>query len=77
MRRKTRVWKRSAYLVEVGLEVVNLLLVLEETGPVLLLELLLSEDQLNPAGRVVDLALLGVDLGEKVHLDVVSGLLAL
>jgi len=65
------------YLVEVGLEVVNLLLVLEETGPVLLLELLLSEDQLNPAGRVVDLALLGVDLGEKVHLDVVSGLLAL
>lgn len=77
MRRKTIVWKRSAYLVEVGLEVVNLLLVLEETGPVLLLELLLSEDQLNPAGRVVDLALLGVDLGEKVHLDVVSGLLAL
>jgi len=65
------------YLVEVGLEVVNLLLVLEETGPVLLLELLLSEDQLNPTGRVVDLALLGVDLGEKVHLDVVSGLLAL
>ena len=57
------------------LEEVELLLVLQQTRPVLLLELLLSEDQLDTARRVVDLALLGVDLGVQVKLDVVGGLL--
>lgn len=54
----------------------NLLLVLEQTRPVFLVELLLSQDQLDPARGVVDLALVGVNLGEQVHLDVVGGLLA-
>lgn len=67
----------SAYFVKVGLDVVNLLLVLEKTGPVLLVEVLLLQDKLDPTCGVVDFALLGVDLGEKVHLDVVGGLLAL
>jgi hypothetical protein len=67
----------SAYFVKVGLDVVDLLLVLEQTGPVLLVEVLLLQDQLDPARGVVDLALLGVNLGEQIHLDVVGGLLAL
>lgn len=67
----------SAYFVKVGLDVVNLLLVLEKTGPVLFVEVLLLQDKLDPACGVIDLALLGVNLGEQVHLDVVGGLLAL
>jgi hypothetical protein len=67
----------SAYFVKVGLDVVDLLLILEQTGPVLLVEVLLLQDQLDPARGVVDLALLGVNLGEQIHLDVVGGLLAL
>ena len=63
------------YLVEISLEEVELLLVLQQARPVLLLELLLSEDQLDATRRVVDLALLGVDLGVQIKLDVVGSLL--
>lgn len=62
------------YLVEISLEEVELLLVLQQARPVLLLELLLSEDQLDATRRVVDLALLGVDLGVQIKLDVVGSL---
>ena len=60
-----------AYLVEVGLDAVNLLLVFEKTEPVLLVELFLVQVQL-----VVDLALLGINLGEQIHVDVVAFLLS-
>lgn len=58
----------TTYLVEVSLQVVNLLAVLEQTGPVLLLELLLAQYECDIAAAVVDLGLFGVDLG--VELDV-------
>lgn len=61
-------------LVEVGLEEVELLLLLEESGPVLLLELLLLQLQLHVLGGVVDLALCGVDLGVELELEVVGPL---
>jgi hypothetical protein len=66
----------EAYLVEVGLEEVDLLRVLQETGPVLELELLLAQDQLNLTVGVVDLAVLGVDLGVEVQGDGVCDTLA-
>lgn len=59
-------------LVEVGLEEMNLSLGFQQAGPELLLELLLSQDNLDPARSVVDLALLGLNLGEKIELDVVG-----
>lgn len=64
------------YLVKVGLQEVNLLRVLEKAGPVLKLELLLAQDQLNLTVGVVDLAVLGVDLGVEVQGDGVCDTLA-
>ena len=61
-------------LVEVGLEPVNLLGVLEEAGPVGLLELLLAQLQLDVLGGVVDLALGDIDLGEELDVEVVGPL---
>lgn len=54
----------------------NLLAVLQKTGPVLLLQLLLAQHELNLAVGVVDLAVLGINLGEKVQRDVVCYTLA-
>lgn len=67
----------KAYLVEVGLEIVHLLGVLEQARPVFFRKVLLLQLDLNVASRVVDLALLGVDVGVEVDLDVVSGLLGI
>jgi hypothetical protein len=67
---------RKAYLVKVGLQEVDLLRVLQETGPVLELELLLAQDQLNLTVGVVDLAVLGVDLSVEVQGDGVCDTLA-
>jgi hypothetical protein len=53
-----------AYLVKVGLQEVHLLVLLEQTGPEFLLELLLAQYQRDVATAVADLRLLGVDLGE-------------
>jgi len=50
---------------------VHLLLALEKAGPELALELLLPENELDLAIGVVDLAVLGVDLGEEVQGDAV------
>jgi hypothetical protein len=50
---------------------VELLCVLHQTRPVLLLKLLLPQYQLDLAVSVVDLAVFGVDLGVKVERDVV------
>lgn len=61
-------------LVEVGLEEVDLLRLLEETGPVGGIELLLAKLHLNIAGSVVDLARRRVDLGVELELDVVGPL---
>lgn len=49
----------------------NLLGVLQKARPVLHLQLLLSQDQLNLTVSVVDLAVLGVDLGVKVQRNMV------
>lgn len=57
-------------LVKVGLEEVDLLGLLEQAGPVLLLELLLLELQLNVLARVVDLALLRVNLAVQLEVEV-------
>lgn len=44
---------------------------LQQTRPVFFLELLLAQHQLDLTVTVVDLAVLGVDLGEQVERDVV------
>jgi hypothetical protein len=62
---------RQSYLVEVSLEEVHLLGAAEETGPELRLELLLAENELDITVGVVDLAVLGVDLGVEVERDAV------
>lgn len=49
----------------------HLLLALEKAGPELLLQLLLSENELDVAVGVVDFRVLGVDLGKEVQGDVV------
>lgn len=61
-------------LVKVGLEELELLGLLEQAGPVLLLEFLLAELQLDIARGVVDLGVLGVNLGVKLKLEVVVAL---
>lgn len=61
-------------LVEVGLEEVKSLVLLEESWPVLLLEVLLLELDLDVLGSVVDLALGRVNLGVEFELDVVLAL---
>jgi hypothetical protein len=61
-------------LIEVGLEEVHLLSVLQQPGPELRLELLLSQDQLDILVGVVDLALLLVNLGVEFELHVVGPL---
>jgi len=63
-----------SHLVEVGLQEVDLGLVLEQARPELLLEILLPQHQFNVTRRVVDLALLGINLLEEFELDVVGGL---
>ncbi len=47
----------------------HLLAVLEQSRPVLLLELLLAQHQLNVAAGVVNLGLLGIDFGVEVEVD--------
>lgn len=59
-------------LVEVGSEEVNLLGLLEQAGPVGLVELLLLQLQLDILARVVDLGGLLVNLGVELELQVVS-----
>lgn len=54
----------------------DLLRVLEEAGPVLDLELLLAQDQLDLTVGVVNLAVLRVDLGVQVEGDGVCNTLA-
>jgi hypothetical protein len=54
---------------------VLLLVLLEQPRPKLLLELLLAQHQLDIAARVMDLGLLGVDLGEKLKLNGICDLL--
>jgi hypothetical protein len=53
---------------------VHLLVVLEEPGPELLLELLLAQHKCDIAAAVLDLGLLGVDLGEELKVDSVGDL---
>lgn len=57
-------------LVKVGLEELQLLGLLKQAGPVLLLEFLLAQLQLDVARGVVDLGVLGVDLGVELELEV-------
>jgi hypothetical protein len=61
----------QAYLVEIGLQEVHLLLALEKAGPELKLKVLLPEDELDLAVGVVGLAVLGVNLAEQVERDAV------
>jgi hypothetical protein len=61
-------------LVEVSLQEVDLLRVLQEPWPELLLQLLLSQNQLNVFGGVVNLALLLINLGVELELDMVISL---
>jgi hypothetical protein len=61
-------------LVEVGLQEVNLLGILQEPGPEFLLQLLLSQDDLNVLSGVVDLALLLVNLSVELELEMVVSL---
>jgi hypothetical protein len=55
---------------------VVLLGLLEKTGPVLFLQLLLPQNQLDPTVGVVHLAVLGVDLGIEGQRDLVCNALA-
>lgn len=55
------------YLVEVGLQEVNLLGRAQQTRPVLFLQLLLAQHQLNLTVTVVHFAVVGIDLGEQVQ----------
>lgn len=61
-------------LVEVSLQEVDLLCVLQQSWPELLLQLLLSQNHLDVLGGVVDLALLRVDLAIELKLDIVVSL---
>ena len=61
-------------LVEIGLKEVDLLRILKQSGPELLLELLLAQDHLDVLGGVVDLALLLVNLRVELELQVVVSL---
>jgi hypothetical protein len=61
-------------LIEVSLQEVDLLRVLQEPWPELLLQLLLSQDDLNVLSGVVNLALLLVDLSVELELEVVVSL---
>ena len=61
-------------LIEVSLQEVDLLRVLQEPWPELLLQLLLSQNQLNVFGGVVNLALLLINLGVELELDMVISL---
>ena len=54
----------------------DLLLLLEQTGPVLFSKLLLAQNKLNLTVGVVHLAVLGVDLAEQVQGDGVCDTLA-
>lgn len=65
-----------SYLVEVGLEEVDLLGVLKKTRPVLHLEFLLAQNELNLTVGVVHLAVLRVDLAVQVKRDRVCDTLA-
>jgi hypothetical protein len=53
---------------------VDLLRVLQEPWPELLLQFLLSQNQLNVFGGVVNLALLLINLGVELELDMVISL---
>jgi hypothetical protein len=64
-----------SYLVEIGLEEVNLLGGLEETGPELFLELLFPQNQFNLAVAVVHLGVLGVDLSVQIQGNLVPNTL--
>jgi hypothetical protein len=61
-------------LVEVSLQEVNLLRIFQEPRPELLLQFLLSQNQLNVFGGVVNLALLLINLGVELELDMVISL---
>jgi hypothetical protein len=61
-------------LVEVSLQEVDLLRILQEPWPELLLQFLLSQNQLNVFGGVVNLALLLINLGVELELDMVISL---
>lgn len=73
-----RVWNSLllgiTHLVEVGLQEVDLRLVLKQARPELLLEFLLAQDKCDIATAVLDLRLLRVDLGEKLEVDGVGDL---
>lgn len=58
-------------LIEVGLEEMHFLGVFEQTRPVLVIELLLAQLDLDVLGGVVCLALVDVDLGVELKLEVV------
>ena len=61
-------------LVEVSLQEVNLLRILQEPWPELLLQFLLSQNPLDIFGGVVNFARLLVNLGVELELDVVISL---
>lgn len=53
----------------------DLLAVLQKTGPVFLLQLLLTQDQLDLTVTVVNLGVLGVDLSVQVQGDFIANTL--
>lgn len=61
-------------LIKVRLQEVNLLGILQQSWPELLLELLLSQHHLDVLECVVDLALLLIDLSVEVEVDGVRSL---
>jgi hypothetical protein len=61
-------------LVKVGLEELQLLGLFEQAGPVLFLQVLLAQLELDIAGGVVDLGVLRVDLGKEFELELVVAL---
>lgn len=61
----------SPYLIEVGLQEVDLLLCAQQARPELFLELLLAQHQLDSTVVVVHFAVFRVDLAEQVQRNVV------
>jgi hypothetical protein len=64
----------KTYLVKVRAQIVDLCLVLEQTRPVLFLQFLLSQHQLDIRGCVMCLGVLNIDFSEELDLEVVGGL---
>lgn len=64
-----------AYLVKIRLQEMHFRFIFKQSRPVFLLEFFLPQDNLDVSCGVINLALIDVDLGEELKLQVVRRLL--